>query len=250
MNRFTLIELLACPAVVPSRSDGRRQVRSAFTLIELLVVIAIIAILASMLLPSLGKAKDSAKRLACINNLRQNGISLITYAGDYGDSFPYTGLDANGCWGVGSYEYVWFYQYQEPFLNRLWPSYTANGKSFFCPMDRRTYAKNWAPSGGGFMKESNGISYGYYGIIGKDKNTGQPWGNCAANIKKLGDHYNLAIMSDQLNWDSDFLWNHGGSWSLLPGDDNVLFMDGHVKNTKRHPQSTSWSDASCEDGDL
>ena len=102
----------------------------SFTLIELLVVIAIIAILAAMLLPALAQAREKAKSVKCISNLKQIGLSTHMYASDNNDHVAIAQIrDTNGCILVqGNYCYN---QYSTPYLLAL------NG--YFPKMSMETY---------------------------------------------------------------------------------------------------------------
>ena len=86
---FTLIELLvAVPAIAATLLRGATARVTRFTLIELLVVIAIIAILAGMLLPALSQAREKARRISCMANLKQIGLSLRIYATENREYYP------------------------------------------------------------------------------------------------------------------------------------------------------------------
>ena len=72
----------------------RKGCPKAFTLIELLVVVAVIGVLAALLLPALGRARQRARTVACISNLKQLGVAFAMYAADYNDSWPPVNIPA------------------------------------------------------------------------------------------------------------------------------------------------------------
>ncbi len=129
-----------------SPSLDRTGARRAFTLIELLVVVAIIALLISILLPALSRAKDQAREVVCRSNLRQLAIGFLTYATENKDILPCSTMDIVGqnwppyqegktlCW-LGSW-YGWGHKDHIPIDGTIFPYVGRQPDIYRCPSDQ------------------------------------------------------------------------------------------------------------------
>jgi len=117
----------------------RKDESNAFTLIELLVVVAIIAVLVAILLPALSQAREQAKRVVCLNNLRQDAMGVSYYVDDFGT------MPSNRPGQVPPFERHLYRRYSDgSFSGRvglgfLWPEYIADPNVFWCPSPGDSY---------------------------------------------------------------------------------------------------------------
>ena len=183
-----------------------------FTLIELLVVIAIIAILTSMLMPTLSKSREKATKVACLSNKKQNILGYHMFADDNDDKFPKApGL---GCYknvGNGSAWCDGFHPYSDRYygLGRLYKDDNIDAHIFYCPSDK----KSTYDSDHGWKYHDNRWSLSWLGVSCYVRGTDEDKKQMSIKLPP-----GMAIIADAF-YRNDFIPNHANGF-------NVAYIDG------------------------